>query len=134
MIFSAFERLVAWRYLRSRRTERFVSVIAGFSFTGIMLGVATLIIVMSVMNGFRAELLGRIMGVNAHMVVTGYGEPLPPDYPELADKLAKARGVTYAEPMVEGQAMASTRAGRASGVLVRGMSGDAVRSRPILAN
>ncbi len=68
MIFSAFERMVAWRYLGSRRKERFVSVIAGFSFAGIMLGVATLIIVMSVMNGFRTELLDRVMGVNAHMV------------------------------------------------------------------
>ncbi len=134
MIFSAFERLVAWRYLRARRRERFVSVIAGFSFTGIMLGVATLIIVMSVMNGFRAELLGRIMGVNAHVVVSGYGGPLRPDYPDLVDRLAAAPGVAYAEPMVEGQAMASTEAGQASGVLVRGLSGDAIRKRPILAS
>ena len=134
MIFSAFERFVAWRYLRARRRERFVSVIAGFSFTGIMLGVATLIIVMSVMNGFRAELLGRIMGVNAHVAITGYGAPLLPDYPDLVAKLAKTRGVTYAEPMVEGQAMASTEAGQASGVLVRGLSGEALAKRPILAS
>lgn len=133
MIFSAFERLVALRYLRARRKERFVSVIAGFSFTGIMLGVATLIIVMSVMNGFRAELLGRIMGVNAHVAVTGFGTPLRPDYPDLVAKLAKTQGVTYAEPMVEGQAMASTEAGQASGVLVRGLSGEALAKRPILA-
>ncbi len=133
MIFSAFERFVAWRYLRARRRERFVSVIAGFSFTGIMLGVATLIIVMSVMNGFRAELLGRIMGVNAHVAITGYGAPLRPDYPDLVAALAKTKGVTYAEPMVEGQAMASTEAGEASGVLVRGLSAEAIASRPILA-
>ncbi len=133
MIFSAFERLVALRYLRARRKERFVSVIAGFSFTGIMLGVATLIIVMSVMNGFRAELLDRIMGVNAHIAVTGFGTPLRPDYPDLVAKLANAQGITYAEPMVEGQAMASTEAGQASGVLVRGLSGEALAKRPILA-
>ena len=78
MIFNAFERMIAGRYLRSRRKEKFVSVIAGFSFTGIMLGVATLIIVMSVMNGFRAELLGRIMGVNAHISISGFGAPLRP--------------------------------------------------------
>jgi lipoprotein-releasing system permease protein len=134
MIFSAFERFVAWRYLRARRKERFVSVIAGFSFSGIMLGVATLIIVMSVMNGFRAELLDRIMGVNAHVAITGYGVPLLPDYPDLVAKLAKTQGVTYAEPMVEGQAMASTEAGQASGVLVRGLSAAALQNRPILAS
>ena len=67
--FSAFERMVAWRYLRSRRKEAFISVIAGFSFIGIMLGVATLIIVMAVMNGFRTELISRILGINGHMIV-----------------------------------------------------------------
>ncbi|MFT5489020.1 MAG: lipoprotein-releasing system permease protein, partial [Alphaproteobacteria bacterium] len=69
MIFNAFERMVALRYLRARREEGFVSVIAGFSLAGIALGVATLIIVMSVMNGFRAELLDRILGLNGHMGV-----------------------------------------------------------------
>ncbi len=69
MIFSAFERMVAFRYLRARRQEGFVSVIAIFSLLGIALGVATLIIVMSVMNGFRAELLGRILGFNGHLSV-----------------------------------------------------------------
>jgi lipoprotein-releasing system permease protein len=133
MIFSAFERLVAWRYLRTRRKERFVSVIAGFSFAGIMLGVATLIIVMSVMNGFRAELLDRIMGVNAHISISGFGEPLDPDYEELVRKLANAPGVAYAEPMVEGQALASAANGQASGVVVRGLPGEAIRARPILA-
>jgi lipoprotein-releasing system permease protein len=133
MIFSAFERMVAWRYLRARRRERFVSVIAGFSFTGIMLGVATLIIVMSVMNGFRAELLDRVMGVNAHIVVSGFGAPLDPDYPDLQAKLAKVPGVTYAEPMVEGQAMAVVGSGGTSGVVVRGLSHQAISSRGILA-
>ena len=132
MIFNAFERMIAGRYLRSRRKEKFVSVIAGFSFTGIMLGVATLIIVMSVMNGFRAELLGRIMGVNAHISISGFGEPLRPDYPELVRTLTNTAGITYAEPMVQGQGLASVNNGSSSGVLVRGLSGDAMRGRDIL--
>lgn len=70
-LFSSFERLVAYRYLRSPRQEGFISVIAGFSFLGIALGVATLIIVMSVMNGFRQELLTRIIGMRGHLVVHG---------------------------------------------------------------
>src|SRR5690606_37282549 len=74
--FSAFERMVAWRYLRSRRKEAFISVIAGISFAGIMLGVATLIIVMAVMNGFRAELLTRILGINGHLVLQAVDQPL----------------------------------------------------------
>lgn len=134
MIFSAFERMVAWRYLGSRRKERFVSVIAGFSFAGIMLGVATLIIVMSVMNGFRTELLDRVMGVNAHMVVSSFGTPLDPSYPDLRDRLAEVPGVTYAEPMVEGQAMASAERNQNSGAVVRGLSGEAIRNRPIIAS
>ena len=75
MIFSQFERKMAGRYLRARRREGFISVITGFAFTGIALGVATLIIVMSVMNGFRHELLGRILGINGHigiMAPNGY--------------------------------------------------------------
>ena len=71
MAFSAFERMVSWRYLRARRKEGFVSVIAGFSLLGICLGVATLIIVMSVMNGFRIELLNRIIGLNGHLGIYG---------------------------------------------------------------
>src|SRR5690606_30637514 len=74
--FSHFERLVAWRYLRSRRKEAVVSVIASISFLGIMLGVATLIVVMAVMNGFRAELLTRILGVNGHIVVQPVDMPM----------------------------------------------------------
>ena len=76
-MFSAFERMVAFRYLRARRREGFISIIAWFSLLGIALGVATLIIVMSVMNGFRAELMGRILGLNGHMVVQSYTGGLP---------------------------------------------------------
>ena len=70
MLFSPFERIVAFRYLRSRRRESFISIIAGFSLTGIALGVATLIVVMAVMNGFRAELLSRILGLNGHLMIS----------------------------------------------------------------
>ncbi len=71
--FSGFEWMLAGRYLRSKRRETFISVISGFSFAGIMLGVATLIIVMAVMNGFRAELLDRILGLNGHLIVSAGG-------------------------------------------------------------
>ena len=75
-MFSKFERLTAWRYLRAKRKEGFISVITGFAFTGIALGVATLIIVMSVMNGFKAELLNRILGINGHIsIVSSAGFP-----------------------------------------------------------
>src|SRR5690606_40640134 len=100
--FSAFERMVAWRYLRSRRREAFISVIAGFSFIGIMLGVATLIIVMAVMNGFRTELISRILGINGHMIVQPIDTPLN-DYAKLAERLSAVAGVTMAIPLVEGQ-------------------------------
>ena len=80
-MFGAFERMVAFRYLKARKGERFVSVIAVFSLVGIALGVATLIIVMSVMNGFRQELLGRILGLNGHMgVYSAAGGKLPGNF------------------------------------------------------
>lgn len=118
--FSAFERMVAWRYLRARRKEAFISVIAGFSFVGIMLGVATLIIVMAVMNGFRTELISRILGINGHMIVQPVDGPLE-NYAELATKFAAVPGVTMALPLVEGQTLASGRAGAGTGALVRGI-------------
>jgi lipoprotein-releasing system permease protein len=118
--FSGFERMVAWRYLRSRRKEAFISVIAGFSFIGIMLGVATLIIVMAVMNGFRTELISRILGINGHMIVQPIDAPLN-DYAELTKRFSAVPGVTMALPLVEGQTLASGRAGAGSGALVRGI-------------
>ncbi|MFL5019784.1 MAG: lipoprotein-releasing ABC transporter permease subunit, partial [Rhizobium sp.] len=117
--FSTFERLVAWRYLRARRKEAFISVIAGFSFVGIMLGVATLIIVMAVMNGFRTELVSRILGINGHMIVQPVDGPFT-DYPALSGKLAAVPGVKMALPLVEGQVLASSQAGGSTGALVRG--------------
>nr|WP_244600181.1 lipoprotein-releasing ABC transporter permease subunit [Blastochloris tepida] len=111
--------MMAGRYLRARRKEGFISVIAGFSFTGIMLGVATLIIVMAVMNGFRKELLGKILGINGHVLVQAVDKPMT-DFAELAQKLSKVPGVKMAVPLVEGQALASSPYA-AAGALVRGI-------------
>ena len=130
--FARFEWLLASRYLRTRRREGFVSVIAGFSFLGIMLGVATLIIVLSVMNGFRKELLDKIVGVNGHIFLTPIERPLD-DYSDVAAKLMAVKGVTLAIPMVEGQALASSQYGN-SGVLVRGMREMDIKRIPFIAN
>ncbi|MDX3929054.1 MAG: lipoprotein-releasing ABC transporter permease subunit [Shinella sp.] len=121
--FCAFERMVAWRYLRSRRKEAFISVIAGFSFIGIMLGVATLIIVMAVMNGFRTELISRILGINGHMIVQPIDGPLD-NYADLAQKFSAVPGVRMAIPLVEGQTLASGQGGAGTGALVRGIRAD----------
>lgn len=130
MIFTPFERMVAFRYLRARRQEGTVSVIAGFSFIGVALGVATLIIVMSVMNGFRAEMISRIQGVSAHASIapeTG----LLTDYQPLLQRLRATPGVVAAMPVVEGQALATVE-GRATGVKVRGLEVADFKTRPIV--
>ncbi|CAM5659720.1 Lipoprotein-releasing system transmembrane protein LolE [Mycolicibacterium aubagnense] len=121
--FSGFERMVAWRYLRSRRQETVISVIASISFVGIMLGVATLIVVMAVMNGFRAELLSRILGTNGHLIVSPVDLPLE-DYAELAKRINGVPGVKYAIPLVEGQVLAKGNVGSGGGALVRGIRGE----------
>jgi lipoprotein-releasing system permease protein len=128
---SALEWMIAARYLRPRREEGIISVIAAFSLLGIALGVATLIVVMAVMNGFRAELLGRILGLNGHIMVQEVGKPLT-DYNEIAANLRGAEGVISVTPLVEGQAMAMVR-GRAQGVLVRGLAADDLRKREVIA-
>ena len=131
--FSQFEWLVALRYLRARRADGFVSVIAGFSFLGIMLGVATLIVVTSVMNGFHRELMDKIMGVNGHAFIQGVETPLT-DWDEVSEKIARISGVTLAIPMVEGAAGISTQFGQ-SGVLARGVrEKDLVRLPGIAGN
>ncbi len=117
--FSRFEWLLAGRYLRARRKEGFISVIAGFSFLGIMLGVATLIIVMAVMNGFREELLSKMLGLNGHVLAHSISTPFT-DFDEMARRLQKVEGVVHVMPLVEGQVMVTTRA-RAAGALVRGV-------------
>ncbi len=119
--FSAYEWMLSLRYLRARRKEGFISVIAGFSFLGIMLGVATLIIVMAVMNGFRQELLTKILGLNGHLLIQPLESPLT-DYAAVADRVSKVSGIYLAAPLVEGQALASSPF-NASGVVVRGMRG-----------
>ncbi len=129
-MFKAFEWMMAARYLRARRREGFVSVIAWFSLLGIALGVATLIIVMSVMNGFREELLSRILGINGHINVYGQQREIT-DYPTLAEQLAKIDGVKTVTPMIEGQVMA-TGNGASSGAMVRGLSPEDFQKRTLL--
>jgi lipoprotein-releasing system permease protein len=132
VIFNAFERMVAFRYLRARRQEGFVSVIAIFSLLGIALGVATLIIVMSVMNGFRADLLGRILGLNGHLGVYAENGPFT-DFDAAAQKVSEIPGVTEVTPLIEGQVMATSDAG-AAGALVRGIRAGDLRRRRLLAD
>jgi len=133
-MFGAFERKVAFRYLRARKGERFVSVIATFSLVGIALGVATLIIVMSVMGGFRQELLGRILGLNGHLGVYAAGPGGLHDYDDIAERVRKLAGVAMATPIVEGQVLLTSEAGGATGGLARGIKPEDLRARPILAN
>ena len=111
---TTFERTVAWRYLRSRKAEGFVSVIAGFSFAGIMLGVATLIIVMSVMNGFRQELFSRILGLSGHMNAYSQAGALY-DYTTITDSIKSVDGVASVTPIIEGQTLLSYRTAATGG-------------------
>jgi lipoprotein-releasing system permease protein len=117
--FSGFEWLIAGRYLRARRQESFISVISGFSLIGIALGVATLIIVMSVMNGFRAELLGRILGLNGHVIVQSINGSIP-KYDAIVARMRQVPGVTSATPFIEGQVLVDAQ-GESFGALVRGL-------------
>ena len=129
---SAFERTVAFRYLRARRQEGFISVIAWFSLTGIALGVATLIIVMAVMNGFRQELLTRILGINGHLSVYGQTNQIAA-FASIAEKLRAVEGVKIVSPMVEGHVMATAN-GVAQGAVVRGFRPRDLRRRKIIAD
>lgn len=131
--FSAWERMIALRYLRARRKEGFISVIAGFSFAGIMLGVATLIIVMAVMNGFRSELLSKVLGFNGHATAySAIGRTIAEFDRRLAE-VAAVPGVKGAIPFVEGQVMASSRRAN-TGALVRGIREADLKSLPSIAN
>jgi len=131
MIFSKFERMVAGRYLRAKRKEGFISVITGFAFTGIALGVATLIIVMSVMNGFKSELLSRILGLNGHiMLVSTPGFPFT-DYKSAVQNIEGIDGVEIAIPMIEKQLLVSTGS-MAEGVIVRGVSKEDLAKKDVL--
>jgi lipoprotein-releasing system permease protein len=130
--FAPFEWMLSLRYLRARRQEGFISVNAGFSFLGIMLGVATLIIVMAVMNGFRKELLDKILGINGHLLIQPLEQPLT-DWEAVSERISKVPGVILAAPVVEGQALASSPF-NASGVLVRGVRGADLAKLPSVAN
>ena len=131
-MFSTFEWMVAMRYLRARRQEGFISVIAWFSLLGIALGVATLIIVMAVMNGFREELLTRILGLNGHLSVYGTSNTLS-DFDDLAGKVRDVPGVVDVSPLIEGQVMATAR-GVARGAVVRGNRPADLARRAIVAD
>lgn len=130
--FSAYEWMLALRYLRARRNEGFISVLAGFSFLGILLGVFTLITVMAVMNGFRKELFSKILGVNGHVVVSKVGGDFD-GYADAAQRLSKLPTVRKAIPLIEGQVMASTPV-QALGCVVRGISEDGIKALPLVAN
>ena len=131
-MFSSFEWMMALRYLRARRREGFVSVIAWFSLLGIALGVATLIIVMSVMNGFREELLSRILGINGHINVYGNTRVITDIDPYLA-KINEVQNIVSVTPTIEGQVMA-TGAQNSSGAIVRGINADDFKKRKLLFN
>lgn len=131
-MFSPLERMVAFRYLRARRQEGFISVIAWFSLLGIMLGVATLIIVMAVMNGFRHELLSRVLGINGHLTISAGPVGLA-DYVSVIDGVMTVDGVVMVTPLIEGQVMATAN-GVASGAVVRGLRKEDFLARDILSD
>jgi lipoprotein-releasing system permease protein len=130
MILNAHERMIAKRYLVPVKGERFIFVVAGFSVGAVALGVAALIIVMSVMNGFRAELFDKIVGLNGHAIVQGYDGRLV-NWEQVADAARKTPGVQSATPLIEQPLMASAN-GRVEGVLVRGNTLQDIRTNPIL--
>ncbi|MEL6297230.1 MAG: lipoprotein-releasing ABC transporter permease subunit [Pseudomonadota bacterium] len=126
--------MLAMRYLRARRKEGFISVIAGFSFIGIMLGVATLIIVMAVMNGFHAQLFGKMLGLNGHVAAFKISETGAFEgYDDLATKLANVDGTISATPLVEGQVLVSSPASAVFGI-VRGISEQGLANTPLVSN
>jgi lipoprotein-releasing system permease protein len=131
-MFGAFERKVAGRYLRARRGERFVSVIAIFSLVGIALGVATLIIVMSVMNGFRQELLAQILGLNGDIGVYGAGQPLT-NYDDIASRIRTIKGVTAAFPIAQNEVLLSGPQGGAVGGIARGITPQGLAQLPTVS-
>lgn len=130
-MFSKFERLTSWRYLRAKRKEGFISVITGFAFTGIALGVATLIIVMSVMNGFKSELLNRILGINGHIsIVSSAGYPFN-NYKKAVSDLQSIEEIEMALPLIEKQLLVSSSRG-AEGAMVRGINGEDILKKKVM--
>jgi lipoprotein-releasing system permease protein len=131
-VFAQFEWILALRYLRARRKEGFISVLAGFSFLGILLGVFTLITVMAVMNGFRTELFNKIIGLNGHIIVNKVSSDFEA-YDEAAGRLSAIPGVRAAFPLIEGQALASTPSQAIAGH-VRGVPESGIKSLKIIAD
>jgi lipoprotein-releasing system permease protein len=127
-VFGPFERMVAGRYLRARKGERFVSIIAVFSLVGIALGVATLIVVTSVMSGFQTELVTRILGINGDITVQAYAGQKIDNYQDLVTRIRAIPRVVSVIPVLDGQVLLTTNAGGARGGLVRGMTLDDLRA------
>lgn len=125
MFLSSYERMIARRYLLPGRGEAFIALVASISLVAVMLGVAALVIVMSVMNGFRAELFDKITGLNGHAIVQGYNNQLR-DWRDIVREARATPGVTDATPLIEQPLMASF-SGRVEAVLVRGMAVDDIR-------
>ncbi len=130
-MFGTFERMIAIRYLRSKRKEGFVSIIAGFSFIGIGLGVATLIIVMSVMNGYRQDIMDRILGVDGHIDIVSYGDNIS-NYKVKEVIISNVPGVTSVMPQVSGQVMVNVN-NFTSGSIVRGVEPIRLSERSIVS-
>ena len=130
MILNRYERTVARRYLLPGKGEGFIFLVASISLFAVALGVAALIIVMSVMNGFRAELFGKIVGLNGHAIIQGYDGRLA-NWQQIADQTKKRPGVTSALPLIEQPLMASAN-GRVEGVFVRGMRLEDIRNNPVI--
>ncbi|MFM6972147.1 MAG: lipoprotein-releasing ABC transporter permease subunit [Alphaproteobacteria bacterium] len=130
-MFSKLEFLIAFRYLKSKRKEGFISVIAIFSFVGIMIGVATLIVVMSVMNGFRHELVSRMLGINSHLTLYSKAGGIE-NYEDIILKLKKIDGIKYLNPIIESQAMISTGL-KNNGGLVRGINANDLEYKKLIS-
>jgi lipoprotein-releasing system permease protein len=130
MLLSRYERMIAKRYLLPGKGERFIALVASISLVAVMLGVAALVIVMSVMNGFRAELFDKVVGLNGHAVIQGYGGRLT-GWRDILEEARRTPGVTEAVPLIEQPLMAS-HDGRVEGVLARGMRVEDIRSNAVL--
>jgi lipoprotein-releasing system permease protein len=131
-MFKNFEIMIALRYLRSKRKEGFISVVSAFSFIGIALGVATLIIVMAVMNGYEVELVNRVLGINGHISISSPTGKLV-DYQNIIKDINRIKGVKFAAPLINEQAMAISQYSSA-GVMVRGMEGSDVKNKPLVSS
>jgi lipoprotein-releasing system permease protein len=133
VILTRYERMIARRYLLPGKGEGFIFLVAGISLAAVMLGVAALIIVMSVMNGFRAELFDKVVGLNGHAVIQGYGNRLE-DWRPIVDQARRTPGVTFAQPLIE-QPLMATHEGRVEAILLRGMPRqDILGNRTIAGN